>query len=973
MGYSIIIGIFLFTSCAQHLEQKAAPGKGEEGKKSTSIAEPRAPINLLDDTGLIEPFAPFWPYLGHGGGAKKIGFQEASQCAIIICKDTGCVTRFRSQGIPCGNKKIDVCDKDDACDGNGNCVDLKSNALCSEAKSICDPEDFCNGIDNFCPDTKTTAGVKCGEEVDFAAFPCDRVNECDGQGNCVDLVHQSYKICESGVESECNPLDHCDGIHKTCPNIFAAAGKSCNKEASFERCDLPDECDGQGHCIDQKALAGTVCEHAHDLCRPDAECDGVSPFCPETFAPVGTPCGALLLGTCDAEGLCRDNAQELVTDNCPAGTGSDPDNDQDTYSTACDCNDNDPTVYLGTPCSPASACFEDICTQESSNPPSCEPVNFANGTGCQNNNSNDPCAEGGYCSSGTCLTSISPSGTVCRASSDDCDETEFCDGVSTSCPSDALDPSGTPCGDMENNFCIAAQTCSGQSASCSAAVTYIDGIPSSSTASDCSGDTSKSICSVGVDYCMNPDLTNATNNPKTVLFGDEGVASPQFGISVSMHGDYAVVGEPGSAQLGTVFVYHFASPNTAVPTLIATIYSPGTDPQGNHVVEQFGTSVSLYNNRFAVGAPFADGYYDRNTADSDCDMGDKLQDVGAVYMYRINGDNTVTLEERLQGGNIGFPADQENNCDLEVGQDDLPGSDSNFGYDVALSDSYMVAGGPHNTNDTTGFIYVYTRNNEDWGSPQLIGSSVFDGGAQFGFSVAISPDGNKIAIGAPFHDTDHDNNGNFQTYVRQGTVFTGPQYNQTGLNGGDRLGYDVSITNTLLAVGVPQYNDRGGVYLFQVLDDATLGLDSFIDPIDSETDDQFFGASVSLDRSHNGHGLLIGAPTYAIQQGGGVGGSNYQYGYFAYFSVTQSLSNVVPADFVRLSAQSGYSYNVFNNNQSVSCQQELQLGNSLANDSNRIAIGALGYTATNAGSCALSGSAGFSNPVGAVSFQFFPY
>src|SRR6185295_16854031 len=41
------------------------------------------------------------------------------------------------------------------------------------------------------------------------------------------------------------------------------------------------------------------------------------------------------------------------------------------------------------------------------------------------------------CSAGTCGYAAAPNGTLCRAASGNCDVAETCDGVSTTCPSNA--------------------------------------------------------------------------------------------------------------------------------------------------------------------------------------------------------------------------------------------------------------------------------------------------------------------------------------------------------------------------------------------------------------------------------------------------------------------------------------------------------------------------------------------------------
>jgi hypothetical protein len=62
------------------------------------------------------------------------------------------------------------------------------------------------------------------------------------------------------------------------------------------------------------------------------------------------------------------------------------------------------------------------------------------------------CDDGNPCTTDTvvsqvCSYSVAPAGTLCRASTDECDPAEFCDGVTTTCPEDSFLSDGTSCTD----------------------------------------------------------------------------------------------------------------------------------------------------------------------------------------------------------------------------------------------------------------------------------------------------------------------------------------------------------------------------------------------------------------------------------------------------------------------------------------------------------------------------------------------
>ncbi len=63
---------------------------------------------------------------------------------------------------------------------------------------------------------------------------------------------------------------------------------------------------------------------------------------------------------------------------------------------------------------------------------------------------------------------VEPGGTICRASAGACDAAEFCDGVSAQCPADGVQPSGTVCRALAGSCDLAAEVCDGVSAQCPA-------------------------------------------------------------------------------------------------------------------------------------------------------------------------------------------------------------------------------------------------------------------------------------------------------------------------------------------------------------------------------------------------------------------------------------------------------------------------------------------------------------------------
>ena len=134
----------------------------------------------------------------------------------------------------------------------------------------------------------------------------------------------------------------------------------------------------------------------------------------------------------------------------------------------------------------------------------------------------------------------------------------------------------------------------------------------------------------------------------------------------------------------------------------------------------------------------------------------------------------------------------------------------------------------------SGLAFVYNRSGNTWnrhnqeltigGENNLFNRSTNQGN-QYGHGVAMSPDGTRLAIGAPFrchpNNNVRNNDGHIIIYEYSGS------WNNIdtilGRNGGrDELGrkntFEFSSDGTRLAVGIPKYggNDNGRLNLYQI-------------------------------------------------------------------------------------------------------------------------------------------------------------
>jgi len=198
-------------------------------------------------------------------------------------------------------------------------------------------------------------------------------------------------------------------------------------------------------------------------------------------------------------------------------------------------------------------------------------------------------------------------------------------------------------------------------------------------------------------------------------------------------------------------------------------------------------------------------------------------------------------------------------------------SHDRFGTSVSLSaDGKTLAIGAHQkTNDEGpgyGYVKVYGWDEANLNYKQL-GQSI-NGKAPnswFGRSLALSADGETLAIGAPHNSRNGRNSGLVKVYVWDEAALTYKQLGQviSGEAAGEQFGLSVSLSRsgTTLAIGAPLNNangeDSGQVKVYG-WDEAALNYMQLGQSINGEAANDWFGTSVSL--SGDGKTLAIGAP-----------------------------------------------------------------------------------------------------------------
>ncbi len=346
----------------------------------------------------------------------------------------------------------------------------------------------------------------------------------------------------------------------------------------------------------------------------------------------------------------------------------------------------------------------------------------------------------------------------------------------------------------------------------------------------------------GVAYVFVRSGSNWTQQAELAAF--DGAAGDQFGYSVSISGDTVVIGAPFKGEglsiiQGAAYIFMRTGTTWAVQ---AEILSSDGEP-----FDFFGTSVSVNADTAVVTAA------------------GKNSDQGAAYVFVRSG--TVWNQQQ------------------ELTAFDGAGGDE-FGTSVSLSGD-TVAVGAQTKNGDQGAIYVFVRNGTAWSSLQEVVASDRVANDNFGRSVALS--GNTLVVGAP-QKTIGSNIMQGAAYV---LIFNGTSWTQqqelTATDGtaNDGFGSSVSLTGDTAVIGAPgksinAKSQQGAVYQFGRTG-TTWTQQQELTATDGTLNDDF-GFSVSIGIAGTTGTIVAGAPgkkigqtnsqgaVYAFSNQGGVGG-----------------------------------------------------------------------------------------------------
>ena len=258
------------------------------------------------------------------------------------------------------------------------------------------------------------------------------------------------------------------------------------------------------------------------------------------------------------------------------------------------------------------------------------------------------------------------------------------------------------------------------------------------------------------------------------LLPADGATGDFFGESVSISGDYAVVGarndDDNGINSGSAYVFKRIGTSWAQEAKLL--------PADGAERDNFGQSVSISGDYAVVGA-FKD---DDNGSSS-----------GSAYVFKRIGTSWVQEAKLL-------PADGA--------------TGDFFGESVSISGDYAVVGAKG--DDGTGSAYVFKRSGTSWAQEAKLLASDGAAGDFFGLPVSIS--GDYAVVGAHDDDNNGDHSGSAYLFKRTGTSWT-EEAKLLASDGaaGDHFGV-VSISGGYVVVGAyfddDNGTDAGSAYLY---------------------------------------------------------------------------------------------------------------------------------------------------------------
>jgi len=384
------------------------------------------------------------------------------------------------------------------------------------------------------------------------------------------------------------------------------------------------------------------------------------------------------------------------------------------------------------------------------------------------------------------------------------------------------------------------------------------------------------------------------NEEKVVPF--DNAEDDRFGRSVSLSGDYAIIGahkdDDCGNNSGSAYIFH---KNEGIWVEQAKLIA--SDGGQN---EHFSCySVSISDDYAVISAPYASdelensgaAYVFHRTGNIWSEQAKLVASDGMDYDYfgravSISGDY-IAITARSSIENVIYPSAYifHKSGEIWTEQAKLIASDNadytSYGNTISISNNSVLLGScaDDENGEYSGAAYVFTRTGNTWSEQAKLIASDGESVIYFGYSVSISD--NYAVVGSNF-------DGSAYIFYREGSTWT-EQVKLTASNGetNNYFGCSVCISGESIIIGSYYDNDEGNMagaaYLFH--NDGINWIEQVkLTASDSESGD-LFGVSVALDNesaligaSHNDdNGSCSGSSYFFEQTNSGIENSISEY------------------------------------------------------------------------------------------------
>jgi len=264
----------------------------------------------------------------------------------------------------------------------------------------------------------------------------------------------------------------------------------------------------------------------------------------------------------------------------------------------------------------------------------------------------------------------------------------------------------------------------------------------------------------------------------------------------------------------------------------------GNDIDGEAASDESGYSVSISSDgtRVAIGAPLNDGTSAADTRIGNVrvyewdnvswskvgsDIDGEAADDRSGYSVSMSSDGTRVAIGAARNGSTGSDAGhvrvyaESSGTWTQVGNDidgEAAGDWSGWSVSMSSDGTRVAIGAPYNNGNGSdaGHVRVYEWDNVSWSK---VGSDIYGEAAddRSGWSVSMSSDGTRVAIGAPYNHGNGSDAGYVRVYAESSGTWTQLGSDIYGEAADDRSGWSVSMSSdgTRVAIGAP-YNHGNG-------------------------------------------------------------------------------------------------------------------------------------------------------------------